>query len=191
MDYFTQEEYLQSAKQQKKALAIFLICLGVYLVISVGILLFYIFLPYGSSLTVVVRIAEYGLTLAMVIFSFIYLGIPYKRVNNYNKLCKNMLTGKKEKAEGVLIEQKEEIQIKNGVDMKALIFLTYNEIKQDYFERKVLVFYEKPFPPIDLNDRVSFITQGNVLISYEILEKAQIDEEEIGEENESDSNGDR
>ncbi len=70
--------------------------------------------------------------------------------------------------------------------MKSMVFLTYNELRKGYFERKVLVFYEKPFPEIDLEDKVEFVTQGNVLVSYEIKEKA-----EKGDNDESDSNGDR
>ena len=41
--------------------------------------------------------------------------------------------------------------------------------KNDFFERKVLVFDEKPFPELEENQNVKYVTQGNVLISYEIL----------------------
>lgn len=190
MEYFTNEDYLQSAKQRKKHLAIYLTVLAMYLVISGCVLFFYMNLPYGSGLNAWVRVIEYVLTFFMVVFSFVYLGIVYKRVNDYYKICKKMLNGLKEKSEGVLIELEENVQVKDGVDMKSMIFLTYNQSKKGYFERKVLVFYEKTFPKIDLDDRVEFITQGNVLISYEILQKADKKAEE-GENNESDSNGNR
>ena len=58
---------------------------------------------------------------------------------------------------------------KDGVDMKSLIFIEWNKYKNDYFERKVLVFYEKPFPEFAEKATVRYVTQGNVLISYEIL----------------------
>ena len=99
---------------------------------------------------------------------------------------------------------------KDGVDFKSLIFLEWNKYKKDYFERKVLVFNEKPFPEIPDGATVTFITQGNVLISYEITELPEeksdeteekgekwyadndkIQTENQGDKNESDSNGDR
>ncbi len=83
MEYFTNEDYLQSAKQRKKYLIIYICILAIYLILSVGILIFYTTLPYKSNLTTWVRVAEYTLTFIMVIFSFIYLGIPYKRTNNF------------------------------------------------------------------------------------------------------------
>ena len=186
MEYFTNEDYLQSAKQRKKYLIIYICILVAYLILSVGILIFYANLPYKSNLNLWVRVAEYTLTFIMVVFSFIYLGIPYKRTNSFYKMCKKMKIGLREQAEGVLIEIDDTLKSKDGVDMKSMIFLTYNELKKGYFERKVLVFYEKPFPEIDLEDKVLFVTQGNVLISYEIKEKA-----EKGDNDESDSNGDR
>ncbi len=191
MEYFTNEDYLQAKKQRKKTLAVYIAVLSVYLAISVCILIFYMNLPYGSSLNTWVRVAEYTLTFLMVVFTFIYMGIPYKRVNDYYKTCKNMKEGLKESSQGVLKETSEEVQRKNGVDMKAMTFSVYNQIKKGYFERKVLVFHEKPFPEIDIEDTVKFVTQGNVLLSYEILNKAEHKKTEEGENNESDSNGDR
>lgn len=55
--------------------------------------------------------------------------------------------------------------------MKSLVFLEWNKYKKGYYERKVLVFYEKEFPEIPEGSGVRFITQGNVLVSYEILDE--------------------
>ena len=41
-----------------------------------------------------------------------------------------------------------------------------------------MVFYEKPFPEFTEGDYVRFVTQGNILVSYEILEKAEVSEEQ-------------
>ena len=80
-----------------------------------------------------------------------------------------MQTGLKETSTGNFLEYDEEIQDKDGVDFKSLVFIEWNKYKKDFFERKVLVFYEKPFPEIPEKANVRYITQGNVLISYEIL----------------------
>lgn len=191
MEYFTNEDYLQAKKQRRKTLVGYIVVLSIYLAISVCILIFYMNLPYGSSLNTWVRVAEYTLTFLTVVFTFVYMGIPYKRVNDYYKTCRNMKEGLKESSQGVLKERCDDVQRKNGVDMKAMTFSVYNQIKKVYFDRKVLVFYEKPFPEIDIDDTVQFVTQGNVLLSYEILKKAERKKTEEGENNESDSNGDR
>ena len=53
---------------------------------------------------------------------------------------------------------------------RKFIFLEWNKYKNDFFERKVLVFEEKEFPKFNENDNVRYVTQGNVLVSYEIIE---------------------
>ena len=81
----------------------------------------------------------------------------------------HMKTGLKETFIGSFFEYDERIQQKDGVDFKALIFLEWNKYKQDFYERKVLVPFEKEFPKFSENQNVKYITQGNVLYSYEIL----------------------
>ena len=62
---------------------------------------------------------------------------------------------------------------KDGVDCYSLVFLEYNKYKKDFFERKVLVLAEKPVPQFEKHTFVKFITQGNVLCSYEVLAEKQ------------------
>ena len=57
------------------------------------------------------------------------------------------------------------------MEFKSLVFIEWNKYKNDYYERDVLVFNERPFPEIPENAMVKFETQGNVLIWYEILEE--------------------
>ena len=81
-----------------------------------------------------------------------------------------MVNGLKEKSVANFLEVDQSLQDKDGVDMKALLFLQFNKRKGDYFERKVLVFADREIPVIPHNATVEFITQGNVLIEYEITE---------------------
>ena len=50
----------------------------------------------------------------------------------------------------------------------AISYIVYPGVR--FFERKVLVLYEKPFPELQEKQTVKYVTQGNVLISYEIQE---------------------
>lgn len=169
VDYFLESEHLKAKSQKTKVLVAYFIILGIYLFVSIGLFLWYLTLPYMSPTITTVKLIHYPLTAVMIIFSFVYLGIPYKRVNRYFKLTYNLLTGLKETSTGSFFEYDETLQDKDGVDFKSLIFIEWNKFKNDFFERKVLVFNEKPFPEFTEKQNVKYVTQGNVLISYEIL----------------------
>lgn len=167
--YFHEEELTKVKKQRKICLAIYFVVAGLYVIGSALLFTWYLLLPYKSPLITTVKLIEYPLTGVFVIFSFIYLGVVFKRVNRYYRLCKNMAGGIKEKYTGNFLEYDETVQVKDGVDFKSLVFIEWNKYKNDFFERKVLVFNEKPFPEIPEKSNVNYVTQGNVLIEYEIL----------------------
>ena len=83
------------------------------------------------------------------------------------------MTGIRETYTGSFFEYSETLQDKDGVDCKALVFLEWNKFKKGFFERKVLVFAEKEFPKFEENMNVRYVTQSNVLVSYEILDKQE------------------
>ena len=167
--YFHEDELTKVKKQKKLCLAVYFIILGVYVLGSAALFTWYLLLPYKAQEITTVKLIEYPFTAVFVMFSFIYLGVPFKRVNKYYKLCRNMVGGIKEKYTGIFLEYDETVQVKDGVDFKSLVFIEWNKYKNDFFERKVLVFNEKPFPEIPEKSNVTYITQGNVLIEYEIL----------------------
>ncbi len=168
--YFTEKEFFEICKQRKKHLIIYITTLIAFL--GVSFFVFYIFTkqPYGSNMLKIIKIVQYVLTSIYVFFSFLYLGIIYNRVNRFYKHCKRLVIGKKEISELDFFEFDSKMYVKDGVECKTIIFLEWNEFRQIYFERKVLVFYEREFPQIPERAFVRIETQGNFLISYEILE---------------------
>jgi len=173
MNYYQESDYLQSKKRRDTMLIIFFVMLGVYLAVSAVFLIFYLRLPYESPKIPGLKWSHHAITVVAIIGMFFYMGLPYKRANNYYKMLHNMKTGVHETTTASFFEYDETLQEKDGVDCKSLIFLEWNKYKKDVFERKVLVFYDKPFPEFKEKDNVKFITQGNVLISYEILEEGE------------------
>ena len=174
IEYYTEAELNAVKRQRTRNLIFYFVTLGIYLALSAVAIAFYTTLPYSgyrdtAKTIAVIKAVHYSVTAVFVIFSFIFLGIKYRRVRRYYKTCVHISTGLKETSTGSFIEYDENIQDKDGVDFKALIFLEWNKYKKDFFERKVLVFYEKPFPEIPENANVTYVTQGNVLVSYEIL----------------------
>ncbi len=167
--YFCNEEFFKSKKQRKKVLIGYYAVLGVYLILSLGFFLWFRTLPYKAVEIIKVKFMHFALTAIFVIFSFIYLGIIFKRVNRYYKMTINMIHGLKETFVASFFEYDDNIRDKDGVDYKSLIFIEWNKYKGEYYERRVLVPYEKPFPEFKENQIIKFITQGNVLFSYEIM----------------------
>lgn len=166
--YFSDEILQSCAKQRKKARNIYLVCfLSVYLVFSAIMLVWYMRLPFHSPTIKTVKWIHYSMTVVFIILSFIYLGIIYKRVNRYYKLCYNMKYGIRETFEGSFLEYDGQVSNKDGVDCKTLVFLEWNKYKKVYFERKVYVLYELPFPEMQERAVYKYVTQGNVLIEYE------------------------
>ena len=169
-EYFTNLEYQKARKQKLNLLIGYLVSAVVFTAFVVGVIIYYARLPYQSPKIPTVKWIAYPITALFVIFSFLYLGIPFKRAKRYATFCHNLVYGLKEETTAEFFEYQDVLQEKDGVDCKALVFLEWNKYKKDYFERKVLVFYDKPFIEIPSKARVKFITQGNFLISYEIIE---------------------
>ena len=178
MIYFREEELTTVKAQRKKLLIVFFSVLAFYVLVTAGLITWHALLPYASPTQKTVKIIEYCVTAVVIIFLFVFMGISYKRVNKTYKFCKRLVEGIKETSEAAFLEYDETLQDKEGVDCKSLIFLEWNKYKNDYFERKVLVFNERPFPEIPESAQVRFVTQGNFLIEYEILEVPESEEKE-------------
>lgn len=183
IDYYVHEVFVKAKRQRAKTRNIYLIVLAVYLIAGIMLFLWYLRLPFQSPTISTVKWIIHPLTITFVIFSFIYLGIPYKRVNKYYKVCVNIETGLREVFVGAFSHEDQSIQQKDGVDFKSLVFIEWNKYKKVFFERKVLVFYEQPFPNLEKDCNYRYITQGNVLVQYE-----KIDKQEIKDESNSNSN---
>ena len=169
-DYFLEEFYLKAKKQRKTVLGWYIAIAIIYAIFSVGMFLWYRTFEYHDPRINLAKFIHYSVSAVFVIFSFVYLGIPFKRVNRYYRLCFNMLTGIRETSTGSFLEYDETLQDKDGVDMKSIIFIEWNKYKNDFFERKVLIFDETDYPELIEGANMKYITQGNVLISYEILD---------------------
>ena len=167
--YFFNSEFYKVKKQRSIVLGFYYLAIAVYLLLSVGLFLWFRTLPYLSNEITTVKAWNYSFTIIFIIFSFIYLGIPFKRVNRYYKMTLNMIHGLKETFVASFLEYDESSRDKDGVECKSLIFIEWNKYKQEFYERRVLIPYEKEYPKFKENQIIKFVTQGNVLFSYEIL----------------------
>ena len=63
----------------------------------------------------------------------------------------------------------EEPELRDGVDFYVLIFSEWSKKKSEYMDRKIYCDKEKPLPVFQKGDEVCYLTQGNVIIEYEIV----------------------
>ena len=166
-DYFKEEMLTDARKQREKSLIIYFSVVGVFVAAGLALFIWYTTLPYASPKITTVKLITYPLSAVFVIFSFIYLGISAKRVKKYYEMCKKISIGIKERSEAEFLRYDDTLSTKDGVDVKSLVFSEWNKYKNEFYERKVLLFYELPFPEFTEGKRYAFITVGNVLVSYE------------------------
>ena len=102
VNLYKQSDYENALKLKKKLLKIYFICIGALLV-PMGVLFgLYLSLPFAStskikSLGNLYLVLNCIITAIGVIFSFIYLGIPYKRARAYFKMLDDIKVGQKVK----------------------------------------------------------------------------------------------
>lgn len=185
-NYFNETDLEKAKRKRTILLSVFFITTAAFVAfLCVMLFVVYMRLPYESDRIISVKIITYSVIVIYVAFCFIFLGVTYKRAKRYHVFLNNLKTGLKETSTAVFLDGDETLHEKDGVDCKSLIFIEWNKYKKDYFERKVMIFYDKPFPDIPSKAEVRFVTHGNFLISYEINNS---DSEET---NEIDNNGNR
>lgn len=177
---YEQQDFTNAVKQRKKVLGIYFAIIGVLLCACVAVLVIYTMQPYATPLKTPLILINSAISFAGVFFSFVYLGIKNKRTKAYYKLTKALQTGLKETTECIYYGVGG-TDIKDGCEFNVLVFLSWFDKKKKYYKRNVLSDVEKPLPKFDKGDTVKFVTQGNVLLSYEITgheEKEIVLEEE-------------
>ena len=132
IDYYVKEDLDKALAQKKRTLIIYYVVLGLFLIFSAGMVFWYLTLPYESPTIAVVKLIHFPLMAVFIAFSFLYLGIKYKRVNDFYKLMYNLETGIKETSTASFFEYSNELQYKDGVDCKALVFLEWNKYKKEF-----------------------------------------------------------
>ena len=166
---YSTEDFLKIKKQKKTLKTVYFVVLGVYVLASLAVWLVYFFQPYKSPNIWWLKLIMFVLAGIFVIFSFIYLGIPFKRVRNYYKILKGVNEGTSNGTVGEFDHYGTDIEIRDGIEYKSLYFLEYNTKKQEFFERKVWLDTEKPRPEFTQGEHIKFYTHGNMLVSFERL----------------------
>ena len=162
-------DLLDAMKQKRRLLFGFLVATAVYVAGLVTCLTFYILLPYGDPTGVWYVVGTSALTGLYIIFCFPYMGISYKRSKAYCKMLKFISVGLKEYSvlpfEGI-----DDWTVRDGVDVNVALFSVKNVKKDEMMTRQIYVDGEKDFPDFHEGRSVRLISQGNLLIEYEMAD---------------------
>ncbi len=176
MTYLYRDSDLYNAvMQRRKYLAVFLSVTFLVLAGGVTFVVLYSQLPYkdpnGGWMIAVTCI----LVALYIMFAFPFMGICFKRCNNYCKMLKYISVGLKENFCAPFAGVEDWI-VRDGVDVNVATFEVKNIKREETMLRQIYVDGEKDFPPFEEGDTVRLVSQGNLLLAYEIVEKAEIAE---------------
>lgn len=182
---YRDEDLWEAVIQRRRILAVYFSVCFAYLAGLVSLVAYYISLPYEDPNTTWVICVTSAITALFLFFSFPYLGIKYKRVNSYCKMLKFISIGLKEYSVAPFLEIDDWIN-RDGVDVNVANFSVKGIKRNETMIRSIYVDGEKPFPPFREGDTVKMVSQGNLLIEYEITERKQEipEEQAIGEKGE-------
>ncbi len=162
-------------KQRRRLLGGYLTALALFLGGFATLVTFYCLLPYNDPTAKWYVVGTSVLTGLFIIFSFPYMGISFKRCNAYCKALRFMSIGLKEYSvlpfAGI-----EDWTTKDGVDVNVATFSVKNVKREETMLRQIYVDGEKEFPPFREGYYARLISQGNLLIAYELTDRKEEEE---------------
>lgn len=165
---FNDADLIGAYRQQRNILRAYLAVTAVFVAICVVCLVYYISLPYEDPGQTLPQVITCVVSCLFVIFSYIFMGIKFHRARKYYKLISYLSVGMKQVNNSYFLRY-EEPELRDGVDYYVLIFSEWSKKKSEYMDRKIYADKEKPRPEFAAGDRVRYLTQGNVIVEYEVL----------------------
>ena len=156
--------------QRRRILGIFFAVSGVYLAGFLALLIYYIMLPYEDPNQSWVIAVTCAITAVYIIFLFPYMGICFKRCNAYCKMLHFISVGLKEYSVAPFAGI-EDWTTRDGVDVNVATFRVHNIKRDEDMIRQIYVDGEKDFPPFEDGQSVRIVSQGNLLIEYELIKE--------------------
>lgn len=179
---YSDADFLAVIKQRKKVLGVFWGVTLAYAALCVGMLIYYIGLPYNAAEQALPKWLVWIASALYVIFLFPYMGIKYHRVNCYYKLLYTISEGIKNEEKCYFAFFAEKDLQKENVDVISCVFKTWNAKKQEWMEREVYFDVEKDWPDLEQGDLVRYVVQSNFLVRYDVLVRQALTAEELGED---------
>ena len=165
---FNDSDLLSAYSQKRKIFWFYMLVLAVFAALCITCLVVFMNMPYKAPAQAIPKWIVYVASVLFVIFSFPYLGIKYLRIRKYYKLIAYLSVGLKQVNESKFLRY-EDYETKDGVDLYILIFSEWNAKKSEYMDRKIMFDTEKPLPEFQGGDIVRYLSQGNLMVAYEVI----------------------
>ena len=176
---YSDDDFNAICEQKKKILYVFFAVTAVYLAICIACLVYHISLPYADPMLPLPEWITYIVSVLYVVFAFPFMAIKYQRARKYYKMLYYVSEGIKNDEQNYFVRfEKCDLQ-KDNVDVVSCIFMIWNKKKHEWMKREAYIDAEKELPDFGRGDLVRYITQGNFIIQYEILERGVLEIEEI------------
>lgn len=165
-----------TARRKKKALfwSWFACCMATLLVVGalIGIEAYLVGAKRDRSYTFLLAFLSALLAFGFMAGSLFFFSIKYRLTRKYVRMLRDMEQGLKDTIEGKFLRYDDEISTKDGVFFYTMVLKTRPLRRDDIDERKLLV--EQTIPKIALNegDRLKIVSHANILVAYEIVERA-------------------
>lgn len=172
---YNDADLLSAYKQKNRVLCVFWSVTLVYVLVCVAMLIYHMSLPYASPLDVYPKAVTYAVSAVYVIFVFPFMCIKYSRVRKYLTMLSFLSTGLKMTETEYFYTFRAQTLQKDNIDVLSCIFAVWNKKKEEWFEREIYADVEKAKPDIGGGDLVRYVTQSNILLQYEILQRHAYD----------------
>ena len=175
---YREEDFYNAKKLKNKLLTVYFVILAVAVACCAVFFTLYLLLPYPSSVDIENKKNAYmfgvtAVSVAFIIFSFIYLGIPYKRAKKYFSMFEDIKTGQKQFSVCTFLQNDTSVSEVRDVEFHTMVVLEWSDKTQEYMRRNVLVDKEKEMPDFHNGDIIKIMTHANVLLSYGLNEEEE------------------
>ena len=167
-EIYSQADLHAIKKQKKTVYTVYFAVLTVFILLSVGILIFYNAQDFGTPLKTPLLLLEILLSSAFIIFSFVFIELKIKRVKAYCSFLNEVFEIENTKSVNVFVRHDKTVSVKNKVEFTSLIFLEWSEKQHEYYEISVYFDVEKIVPNFKKGDKVYYKKYSNVLPAYDI-----------------------
>ncbi len=168
IEIYSEQDYYSAKSLRDKFMTIFFSTLAVLLAVNIVVFVIYTQQEFETPYRTPMIAFNIVTDVIYAIIFYILFAIKYKRLSNYLKLLRDVFTGIKEDGVNTVSRIDSSIKTKDGVDFISLVVLDWNERKNEFFERHILLDVEKPIPELKKGDVIKHRTHANVLISYEL-----------------------
>lgn len=183
---YNDADYLSAYQQKQRIFYVFMSITIAYVAFAVSMVIYQTTLPYKDAGQTLPRVLTYVVSAIYAVLIFPFLAIKYSRSRRYCKMLGYISEGlKMEELNYFYVFRKKTLQTDN-IDVVGCVFETWSRKKQEWLEREAYFDVEKPLPSFESGDLVEYITQGNFIIQYNVIEKHALEFEEDEEDEEDD-----